>query len=95
MTRAAEERWDKMTPKARCYWLFKQIDENTRALAKLASATAYLSDQGLEPTSEAPQLYSAMWQVIAQRRNLRAAPEAELLQERIRQRGAAVPVNTR
>lgn len=72
-------RWDQMTSKQRCYLLFKKIDRNTRGLAKLASAVVYLDDEEVVVNDGAPDLLVALRTVVRERRNLRAALEAELL----------------
>lgn len=72
------KRWDQLTWRQRAFALFKQIDANTRALAKLASAILYLGDAGCEVTSEAPDLFVATRTVYRERCNLRAALENEL-----------------
>jgi hypothetical protein len=87
MSRAAQRRWDQMSPRERCFALFKRIDLNTRALAKVASAIDYLGGTefrgpGLETTSEAPDLYVALRTILRERRVLREAQELELLAAR-------------
>jgi hypothetical protein len=75
----ASERWDRMTSKQRCYLLFKKIDINTRALAKLASAVVDQGDEQAKIVHEcAPDLLVALRTTARERRNLRAALETEL-----------------
>ena len=81
------ERWDQMTPKARCYLLFKKIDANTRGVAKLGAAIWYLTDDELEAARKgprvdvseaAPDLLVALRTCMRERRILREALENEL-----------------
>jgi hypothetical protein len=75
----ASERWDRLTSRQRCYLLFKKIDINTRALAKLASAIVDQSDEQGKVVHEcAPDLLVALRTTARERRNLRAALEVEL-----------------
>lgn len=79
MSRAPEVRWDKMTSKQRALHLVKEIDLNTRGLAKISSALVYLgTDGGVNVVEGAPALYQALHDVVLQRRALRGALEAEL-----------------
>ena len=85
MSRDTEPRWDKMTSKQRALHLVKEIDMNTRGLAKVSSALVYLgTDCGLNVTQDAPRLYQALHDVVLQRRNLRGALEAELKTQKVR-----------
>jgi len=83
MTRKVEERWDKMTSRQRGLHLVGLIDTNTRGVAKVASALAYLAETGMEVTGEAPALYHALHNLLATRKNLRGALEAELKVQKV------------
>jgi hypothetical protein len=95
------KRWDQMTTRQRCYLLFRRIDDNTRAVAKLGSAMWYLTSDESDLESlracapravgeAAPDLGVALRTVMRERRVLRDAMENEL--EVLRQEKAAAEV---
>lgn len=64
------------------YGLVRKIDRNSRALAKIVSAMEWLSQY---PGEDLAPFNVAMFDLVQLRRNLRAALEAALVEERKRQ----------
>ena len=86
---SAGARWDQLTTKQRCFLLFKRLDLNSRAVAKLGSAVWYLTSDELDLERArqcaardlkecAPDLSVALRTVMRERRSLREALEREL-----------------
>jgi hypothetical protein len=68
-----------MPPKQRCFLLFKKLDLNTRAVAKVGSAIWYLSEGcDVNVSVEVPDLPTALRTLMRERSILRQALEAEL-----------------
>jgi hypothetical protein len=62
--------------------LVGRIDRNTRGLAKLRSAHSYLVDEFADPRGALERLDSAEFDLIQERRNLRAQLEDEIRKQR-------------